>query len=99
MSLCDQCKEFNNNTNVVPAVLKCTINSNEIHHSFNDRPSMVYVDNNKNTLKRWHKNGKLHRENGPACISTSKVSECKQYFYEGKRVSVKELKEKQNENL
>lgn len=37
---------------------------NGMLHSFNDIPSLCY----KNGTKFWHKNGLLHRENGPALI-------------------------------
>lgn len=41
-----------------------TFNSNDIIDSFNDQPSRIAPGGSL----YWHKNGKLHRENGPAMI-------------------------------
>jgi len=59
MELCKQCKE--NQINVT----RCTTNRHGKHHSYNDKPSVVFIGGSE----YWHKNGKLHREEGPAWIS------------------------------
>lgn len=41
-------------------------------HSSNDNPSRIIFDSYGNIIfKEWHKNGELHRINGPAVISQS----------------------------
>lgn len=40
-------------------------NDNGKLHSFNDKPSIIF----NSGVRFWHKNGKLHRDNGPAKIS------------------------------
>ena len=91
MSRCKECKE-----NTAWDVLKCTVDEDGKHHSVSGRPSMVYTNINQVHCKTWHKHGRYHREDGPAHIATSKVSEYKQYFVEGKRVDPKDLKERIN---
>lgn len=56
MALCENCKRSES------GVVRCTFNSRRQHHSFRDKPSQVQGDGSK----VWHRNGKLHRENGPA---------------------------------
>lgn len=77
MSLCKKCKEGNEVAKNVFAsgieyiMLSCTVNSEGKHHSFSDRPSLVYRSKNKIDkfkIKSWHKNGQLHKLDGPAAI-------------------------------
>jgi len=55
MALCEKCKLYQTRSS-------CTINSEGRHHSFNDKPAIVWFDGDK----EWYLNGKQHRENGPA---------------------------------
>jgi len=56
MALCNICQ-------VCPSVYKsCTIDSKGEHHSFDDKPAIIYANGNK----RWFLNGSFHREERPA---------------------------------
>jgi hypothetical protein len=46
-------------------------------HSIDDEPSVI----EPNGYKSWHKEGKTHRETGPARI---RISGDKEYYFEGK---------------
>jgi len=48
-----------------------TVNEKGQLHSFNDKPATEW-DNGFKNCKEWYKNGKLHRDNKPACISVSR---------------------------
>ncbi len=52
---CDECKDYE-------GVVHCTLNKEGQHHSQYGEPSVSYEGGSF----EWHKNGKLHREDGPA---------------------------------
>ena len=59
-----------------------TKNDNNEYHSFDDKPSLEYLDG---SIISWHKDGKLHRINKPALIRTlinGKILE--EYYNDGK---------------
>lgn len=58
MALCDVCKQFYRQR------ISCTLNDKRKHHSYNDEPSIVW----KVGTKHWHRDGMLHRIDGPAII-------------------------------
>jgi len=48
-------------------VKSCTIDSNLLHHSFDDKPAIEYYPGrNMHRTKEWFLHGKLHRLDGPA---------------------------------
>lgn len=52
----------------------CTVDADGKHHSFNDKPAVVYreakhdvfSDKDYTEVNKWYKHGILHRTNGPA---------------------------------
>lgn len=71
MFKCKICKA----TNIIKT---CTINSNGLHHSFDDRPAVE----DSNGTNEWYLNGKLHRLDGPA---VEHYDGTKTWFLNGKR--------------
>jgi hypothetical protein len=62
------------NKSIWPINYHGTHNSNNELHSFNDEPSVVHYNGDK----EWHKNGKLHRDNDqPAVV----YNEGSKYWY------------------
>jgi hypothetical protein len=55
-------------------------NSNNNLHSFNDNPA-VYSKDGK--VKKWYKNGILHRDEGPADIFITNTSKRFSYYKDG----------------
>jgi len=57
MDLCEECK-----SNYMIARFSCTVNSEGKHHSFDDKPAIIYASG----TKLWYQNGERHRMKGPA---------------------------------
>lgn len=74
MDFCEKCKQFRSPT---IKIISCTTNKERRHHSFDDLPSIQYSDG----WMEWHKDGKLHRENGAALTGHS--NGLNMWFYEG----------------
>jgi len=79
MSVCQECKRSSR-------IVRCTLNSNHQHHSFGKRPSIVF----KSGTKHWHKNGMVHREDGPAYIHSDGRS---WWYYNDIQRTEKEVKD------
>ena len=61
--LCNECKDHNDHPSSSDdwhEIANCSTNDSGEHHSFNDKPSLVF----KNKTTVWHKNGLMHRDNG-----------------------------------
>ncbi len=61
--LCNECKDHNDHPSSGEdwsEIMHCSTNDYGKHHSFNDKPSLVF----KNKTKIWHKNGVMHRDSG-----------------------------------
>ncbi len=78
MGLCEYCDSIDPHHRYIES---CTINEYELHHSFNDNPGKIYV----NGAREWYKNGKLHRETGPAHIAPDHVRP-RAWAYEGSKI-------------
>ena len=74
MALCKNCKLGSTNLSY------CTVNAQGEHHSFNDKPAFEY----KCGFKYWYKNGREHREKGPAIIYSS-GNDNRHWFLNGER--------------
>ncbi len=89
MSICRECtlenaqKFYNQHRYSYDIIKSCTLNDQGQHHSFYDEPSIVHEDSG---VSMWHKNGKLHRENGPASIRYSRDY----YYYEDHSITTLE---------
>ena len=57
---------------------KYTMNDNNEYHSFDDKPSLEYLDM---SIISWHKDGKLHRIDKPALIRTLITGEIREEYY------------------
>ncbi len=55
MKLCIKCRSKH-------YIISCTVYEKGEHHSYNDKPAIIYDD----FVKMWCSNGKAHRENKPA---------------------------------
>jgi len=64
-SLCAKCNYQNSSHH---RMAYCTINSKGKHHSFDDKPAMIWADGDK----CWYKDGEIHRSHGPAYLSEDK---------------------------
>jgi hypothetical protein len=67
-----------------------TTKRNDEYHSFNDQPSTFSKSQENDTKSAsWHKDGELHRENGPASIRTYPDGniESKQYWLNGRQIT------------
>ena len=71
MSICRECvfinaqKFYNHYMGAFDVIQSCTLDDQGLHHSFDDKPSMVYTIAS-GSVGAWHKNGKKHRDLGPA---------------------------------
>lgn len=54
------------------------------------KPELKLISDN--TVKKWMKNGLLHREDGPAVVKGSGDNKIEEYWFEGCLVSVAMLK-------
>ena len=80
MSVCKDCKNydgFGSSDSLV--VLACTINSEDKHHSFDDKPAIEYINGDK----YWCQHGLLHRLDGAAYIQARGFFS---YWYNGDEV-------------
>ncbi len=50
----------------IRAIVSHKINSEGLLHTDNDEPSIIFKDHSGADVSMWHRNGELHRENGPA---------------------------------
>ena len=55
--LCSKCMQ-----NELRRIIKCTINKQGEHHSFDDKPAIEFYSG----TKYWYQNGQFHREDKPA---------------------------------
>jgi len=62
-----------------------TVNNKGKRHSYNDKPAVEWIGG-----RSWYKEGKLHRENGPA--SEWNDGE-KHWYYEGKEIKCESTEE------
>ncbi|CVI60989.1 hypothetical protein CFBP4996_15430 [Agrobacterium leguminum] len=64
-----------------------TLNKDGKLHSFDDLPSLIHMsdytsgENDKSITFDWHKDGTLHRDNGPASITINKQAEIMFYWW------------------
>ena len=78
-TLCERCR-FNNSSNLgFPSnTVYCTIDKNNKHHSFDDKPARLYRDGSL----LWYKKGLMHRIGGPAYIS--KKDKIREWYVDGR---------------
>lgn len=80
MTICKECQD-----GYMPNNLKyCTINSQGDHHSFDDKPAFEYTCG----FQYWYKNGKEHREKGPAIIYSARLEEHHWYLNGVKAIKI-----------